>query len=53
MNNKIIEICCTNCGVVRVDEIDIKETQKRQQGITKRICPVCSCPNGKILKKRK
>ncbi len=38
------EVVCIGCGIIRIAEIDARETEKECHMTTKFVCPACSCP---------
>ena len=38
------EVVCLGCGIVRIAEINARESEKECHVTTKYICKVCGCP---------
>lgn len=38
------EVVCVGCGIVRIDEIDARESERDCHITTKQVCKACGCP---------
>ena len=47
------KVYCIKCGVLRMDEVNARESEKECQITTEKVCPVCSCPYVKLVDVKK